>query len=109
MELKTLLGTGLGEIQYKHTTPVGNNISYNVSSGLTPTSFSVKVGDTHDNDCSQYPAHLHQGREPGTSWTKQTESTWVYPTWSTCHTAGCHTYTSPWQYWQHQRTWWASY
>jgi hypothetical protein len=110
VELRTLIGTHLGEIQYKHTTPVGDNISYSVSSGLNPTSFYVKVGDTHDWDCGTYRAHLHQGRESGTAWTKQTQSTWIYPTWSTCHTAGCYTVSGgPWQYWQHQRTWSASY
>lgn len=100
---------GGGPIQYKHTNPVNAGSVYNVASGFFPTSTTVQVGTTVNNDCGKYPAHLHQGRAPGSYWAKQTQSTWVYPTWSTCHTAGCNTYTSPWQYWQHGVSWLACY
>lgn len=111
VRLESPLGTNMGEIRYVHTEPYGAGSVHNVPSDSWGVALTQQIGTTAETDTcsSNYLPHLHQGRWNTTLWSKQTQSTWIYPTRATCSQAGCTTYQSPWNYWQHERTWAANY
>lgn len=102
-ELKTLLGTSLNGIVYRHTSASIPGSPPYVSSGLYPATTSFVLGYTVDNDCAgAYPAHLHQERG-SSSWTKNT----YYPTRAGCNDdSGCQT-DAVWGEHHSQRLWYA--
>ncbi|MCA9844449.1 MAG: hypothetical protein KC491_07295 [Dehalococcoidia bacterium] len=60
-ELKSPWGTSLQGIRYLHTDPsIPGSPPYVWSSDTYPATTSFVLGYTVDNDCGQYPDHLHQ-------------------------------------------------
>ncbi len=102
-EVKTPLGTSLEGIRYDHTAPSIPGSPPTISSGSYPASTSFVLGSTVNNDCNQWPAHLHQ--EVGSSnWTKNS----YYPTRAGCDDDyGCQS-DNVWYEEHSTRTWTAS-
>lgn len=84
-ELKSPLGSSLQGIVYLHTDPSVPGSAPYVWSGYFPQTTSFVLGATVDNDCDEYPDHLHQ--EVGhTNWVKNS----YYPTRASCdNDSGC--------------------
>ena len=78
-----------------------------MNSSLSGATSSSWVGTTVDGDCGgAYPNHLHQGYVDG--WTRNS----ALPTRAQCDDDnGCDAYDwgSPWNIYQHTKTWYGSY